>query len=487
MGINLVYAYILDDYIYYKKDPCKTFDMPDHDITKRLIIKNFNDIITDNNFDLCLGLASHNLRLFKCQDKIYGIGGQAEKIFVYNNHYSKTINQKYIDYHNHNHNIFINMNDTQIYNPNNYCPYYANGLHLYLFNNSHNLEYKLLNNNLPIISGIEKGRTDYIHRNSINEGLTTFDSISSILYHDGKYYLYQRANIDEHVRYIQYTTSIDLLSWTEFKLINEFPNINIHEHNYYYNNFFKMEGINNYIGILPCCYKNIAPVNSPRLRPEQYKLYYSSNCTDWFYIGVINNHYYYKSWIVNGEPIISSNRYYFYIEQNRFSYAYTIEDNKYSFLKFKLMSFPSRKIAMNFKTGKHGYINMQLKNSLNQIIDGYSFNEFKTIQENMNEFDYLISWNNTKSINYENIYIELEGINFHIYSINCLPLKLSNIDKMPINDITKKNEELHHTALRYNNQIIAINKSKDLSRNERKIQIIEIQRKIREIMDYLST
>ena len=40
----------------------------------------------------------------------------------------------------------------------------------------------------------------------------------------------------------------------------------------------------------------------------------------------------------------------------------------------------------------------------------------------MNEFEYTVSWNNleTISIPKEDLYIEIEGINFNFYSINCV-------------------------------------------------------------------
>ena len=435
---KIEYAFIFDNYIYYKED-LEDVDPLDKEITKRLEIINVFNIKNDNNYFLNIGIANHNFRLFRFNNNIYGIGGQAFGIRSYNRDLINTENNLYIDYHKES-NIFIDSSEygisslagDKIYNPNIISPYYANGLHLFIFNDIKNNLFELENNGLPILSGIIDGRHDghygTCNFNNIDvskNGLTVYDSQTSILYKDNKYYLYQRANICAGVRYIQYSTSEDLINWSEFNLLKINPEINHFEYNFYYSNFFKIKGVNNFIGILPC--EHIIDDYE-----YNYKLYYSNDCINWNYIGIIGEGKYYNNWIVVGEPIYFDNKYYFYIsnnedlsfeiyyfEKNRFSYVTYIEENLISKLEFKLMYFKEKNIKINFKTEDNGYIKIQLKDVNKNIIDGYSFDDFDIINENINEFEFDISWNNNNAIPAHNLYIEVEGINFNIYSINC--------------------------------------------------------------------
>lgn len=60
-----------------------------------------------------------------------------------------------------------------------------------------------------------------------------FDSYLSIVKKNDLYYLYLRANIAPGMRFIQYSTSKDLINWGEFKLINMDKKLN---GNYYFAN-----------------------------------------------------------------------------------------------------------------------------------------------------------------------------------------------------------------------------------------------------------
>ena len=120
-------------YIYYREDN-NINEKPDHEITKRYIIKDIFDLTDDEKFSINLGIANHNLRLFNINNNIYGVGGQSLGIANYNE-YTKTTNEKYIEFNNKN-DIFINSSDygindltgPKIFNPYIYCPYHANGL-----------------------------------------------------------------------------------------------------------------------------------------------------------------------------------------------------------------------------------------------------------------------------------------------------------------------------------------------------------------------
>jgi len=252
-----------------------------------------------------------------------------------------------------------------------------------------------------------------------------------ILKHN-KYYLYQRANMGAGVRFIQYTTSTNLIDWSDFNLINIYPNINIFDNNYYYNNFFSIKDIDIYIGLLPCNKKKADGSNN--YESTQYiELYYSKDCINWNYIGVLVEFEYYRDWLMLGQPILKHNKYYFYasdhrcrsiniysIEKNRFSSAYTIENDKISKINLKLIKLNEPLIKINFKTYSNIFIKIQLLNNNKQIIDNFSFNDFDIIKENLDDLDYTVSWKNNNNIPNNEIYIEIEGINFEIFLLNNL-------------------------------------------------------------------
>lgn len=421
-------------YIYYREDVKNP--QPEHQLTKRFIINNVFDIRDDGTFSLNLGIASHNFRLFDINNNIYGIGGQSLGIENYNE-FKNTTNTKYIEFNEKN-DIFINSHDYGInylaghkfFDPSIYCPYYANGLYLFDFNNDILTE---LNNKLPIVSGIKNGRHDghYGTSNSSNSGISVFDSTTNLLYNEKekKYFLYQRSNFGTGIRHIQYCTSPDLVGWSDFNLIEYNPPINLFENNIYYGNFFKLDGVNNYIGIIPFN-KKINDNYDGLDNYEYFNLYYSNDCIKWNYIGILDKHLYYKLWMVNGEPILFNNNYYFYfydtikdsiiiksLEKNRFSYAKSIE-NKLANILFKPTFIKNNKIIINFKT-HNGFIKIQLLDINKKVINNYSFDNFDIIYDARNEFNFPVSWNNDKNINIKDeIHIEISGINFEIFSIN---------------------------------------------------------------------
>lgn len=444
----LWYPFIYKDYLYYREDS-NILPHPEHELIKRFKFKSIYSFEHDDNYSLQIGIASHNFKLFEINNKTYGIGGQAVGSRVYKD-CLKTTNTKYINYHSSeiNKEGFINSNDfnvnpdssgCQLYNPKKQCPYYANGLHLFLFDNVCNNVYSVENNGLPIISGIHPGRHDghYGYCDNINiekskDGLAVFDSTTNILYNerDNKYYLYQRANIGLDARYIQYSTSSDLVNWSEFNLLKIDKSYNHFENNIYCGNFFKIPGVNNYICILPISYKN-SNVYTDIKKSETFNLYYSDDCVNWNYVGISNIHEYYKLWAVNSEPILYENKYIFYfsnhkkktidtysISLNRFSCVKTIEKDVVSTITIKLMKFDSKKITLNLKTHENGYIKVQLKDENNQILEGFSFSDFDTIQQNVDVFFYTLTWKTSETVPEEQIFIEIIGTNFNIYAIN---------------------------------------------------------------------
>ncbi len=445
---NLEYPFIFNNnnknYLYNRVDINGPII---RDYIERYIINDIDDIKEDLKYSIKLYGATHNFRFFNFNNKIYGIGGNLmkyEDYYIYD-----TLNQSnnFIEYNrrdclkffkNHATNKFkCNKASLNYYvsKPNIYCPFHGNGLYLFNFNNIDNNDF-IVSKKLPIINGFNEGRHDgfyeteypepFVNMEKSKNGISVFDSSTSVLYNkdDKKYYLYQRANMASGIRNVQYCTSYNLTDWSNFELLKLNPEKNYSTTNIYYNNMFSINGVNNYIGYLPY---NVVDEDN-----EILELYYSNDCILWNLIGVIHTHIYHKYWMVLGNPILKENKYYFYmsnyknssleiyfIEKNRFSCVSTINKDEISYLSFKLMRFIDNCIKINFKTFENGYIKIQLKNKNDFVIDGYSFNDFNLICENMNEFEYEVSWKDKSDIPKEDLHVEIEGMNFNIYSINC--------------------------------------------------------------------
>lgn len=126
----------------------------------------------------------------------------------------------------------------------------------------------------PIITVFDKGYTNAIR---LFGKSSEFDGHVNCLYHEEQdlYYLYLRANVAKGFRYIQYSTSKNLKTWSEFKLVN-LQDYNRRKDNYYTPCMFKYESI--FIGIIP--YFNID--NKCCL-----KIYKSENGVDWELLKII--------------------------------------------------------------------------------------------------------------------------------------------------------------------------------------------------------
>jgi hypothetical protein len=439
---QLCYPFIFNEkdktYLYYRADSNELY--PEHEITKRYIINNLFNIIDDDEFNLSLGIANHNFRLFNFNNLKYGIGGQSLLIGDYNS-FLKTNNPSFKNF---NDNVKFLQNDdyginnhygNKFIDPSIYCPYYANGLYLFIFEGD---DYKEVNK-LPIISGIKEGRydghygfCDNINLNASQKGLSVFDSNTSILYNENNenYYLYQRANIGNGIRNIQYCYSKDLINWSDFKLLDLKPKLNIFSFNIYRNNFFKLDDIDLFISILQVN-KKINSKYSGLDSIENYELYYSEDCINWTFIGILDTQEYYKKWLVLGAPIMTNNKYYFYssnfpdesieifcIPKNRFSYYTNNNKNLKSNINLKLLIVKSNMININMTIFEGGYLKVQLKDKNKNIIEGYSFDDFIKIEGFIDEYDYILKWNNNLELLDKEVYIEIEGINFNLYSIN---------------------------------------------------------------------
>ena len=431
---NIYYLSVCDNNIY-----CKMINnnmKPDNETTIRFNVSDPYNPVIDDTFSTSYGIASHNMYFFKDKyNNIKTLGGQHYGICSYKQFIN---NMNYNEYHK---NIkFIDSTEytitmggyDKIYDPTQISPYYANGLHLFEFNNN---KLEVMNNGLPIITGINPGRYDghYGHTNnrylnSCRNGLTVYDSEGSIVYNKKQnlYYLYHRANIGTGFRSIQYATSYDLINWSEYNIVNFGDSFNYFGCNMYYSNFFNMPNTDIYLAILPYIKKNSFDYSSTD-NIEYYQLYYSYDCSNFHYIGNIME-YNIKTLesysLSTNYPILFNNIMFFYIgeennepkiniytiEKDRFCYI-TNYDNTESIIELNELIFDSN-IMLNLDVEENGYVLIEILEDAN-----YSFNNFDIIK-NINSLEYIASWKGNTILPRKNLSLKIKLYNAKIYTIN---------------------------------------------------------------------
>lgn len=174
--------------------------------------------------------ASHNFcPIISPSNEYFGIGG------LHSN----------IKYHTKCHSIKnIKYKGKELRTPYEYHPCHCNGL--YLFKSKDLLNWSLVKKN-PIISGIHPGHTDN------RWGWSEYDAKISCFYSKilGKYVIYVRSNVATRIRWVQMATSVDLINWSPFKLLNVIPKFNIKKDNYYHMDVMEYPGTNLFIGLSP--------------------------------------------------------------------------------------------------------------------------------------------------------------------------------------------------------------------------------------------
>jgi len=528
-GHKIGYMSILDNFLYFRT-PSSGIQM-DCEKTKRYDISDPLNPVISNDFEVKNYVASHNLYFFKDkQNNIKCIGGQHRGI---RNIQVINPNKFFPEYHKSTPlvNSYINFTSSvmksyfmKIYDSSKPCPYYANGLHLFELKDNKTI---CLNNNMPILNGLNEGRCDGfygpydIERKSLQKsygGISVFDSMASVVYdkENDMYFLYQRANLLPGCRSIQYCTSKDLLKWSPFKLISFGPNFDYFQTNVYYSNFFKVDDTNFTVGILPFTYPNgssnllektnnlikkdsdvIIPsldniikndgnycqnptIHSNRLllarlvqnrttikslgktpilkrgsnvntkvnknnkivKPKPvikiqdtnvilyWSLVYSFDYCNFKYMGTVlklpsDVHSHPSSC---NHPYIFNNKMYFYVNlndtdtliiyslgKNRFSYI-TNEGKRHANVRTKLIHFENE-IFINFSKIDSGSLKIQLLDKDNNILPGFSFDDFDPVTSN-DSIEYKLSWKNVSVLPLANVKLEIQLLNANIYSLN---------------------------------------------------------------------
>ena len=295
------------------------------------IDKLFN--IKQLNINIDFENANHNIQFFNINNKLFAIGGQhlgslrlRHPFYTDNKYRSFLKNKNNIISWKENPSFFqdnyINKRNKWIINPYVHCNFYANGLYLFEFN-LNELNYKNIKNYVAtkIITGIENNRHDGYygtHPDKTKFGLSVFDSTNSIIYNKNKYILFCRANLERCIRYIQYSTSEDLKKWDGFKLLKLNPQPDLNNINIYQPNFFKLENIKGFFGVL-CISESQDKINDVNINkniPISVNLYYSIDGEEWFLKKNITNIFYHKQWVISGELILKDNDYLLLIHDN---------------------------------------------------------------------------------------------------------------------------------------------------------------------------
>ena len=168
--------------------------------------------------------------------------------------------------------------------------YRMNGLYLYESENGTNWK---LRQDTPIIGGLHAGTL------SMRNGYNEFDSNVCCLFWKklNKYFLYTRSNISNGKRFIQVTTSKNLIKWSEFELIQLTPQYDFSlKENYYSYNMIEVCNGNYLLAYLPCC--EYVDTNLSSVKNNKFEFYLSDdgiNFTRIFEKNVIGSRLYYPA------------------------------------------------------------------------------------------------------------------------------------------------------------------------------------------------
>ena len=395
------------------------------------------------NTQIILGSASHNLFILNNNNKFFAIGGQSGGIThlnLMNKNYNLDLSNNLL-IENKNKNI-DSKHYTKIFSPYKQNPINFNGIQLFKYYPNNN-NFQHLNNQLPILSGLHNGRNDgrfapkkiKIKRNiklTRNTGFSTYDSQLSLLFNpfDNHYYIYVRANLNDMVRYIQYAKSKNLINWSPYQLINIDSIKDHYLFNLYIPNFFKLDGINQFIGIIPIHNRKSrysTDNNKGKIEGElwHFHLLISKDAVNWIDLGNIISFPYHVVWIVTAAPIIIKNYFYFYFI-NYYSGHYQVfrmEKNRFTFIKFletknvifKNINFVD-KILIDVIIGSKGFLEAELLDENQKIIDGFSFSNFQKIYKKNGIIE--LKWKNTNLFPNNIKFLSIVASKTKIFSIN---------------------------------------------------------------------
>jgi len=400
----------------------------------------FRKIISDNYKCSIIfkgNSASHNFFVYHEKNKsspyynkFFGIGGKHNPKFVMDIHHPKDCvnNNQYIQIDcNEKQSEFLrgSKNKVTIVSPYTFSNCYANGL--YLFNSDNGLKFNV-NEKKSFLNGLDNDdKCDEYY------GFGVFDTLSSLVYFNDQYILYNRSNPKKCYRYIKYSISKDLVNWSKFKFIN-IESMSYNNYNVYAPNIKKFNNIlisistnieiknNNIIncGVLLLSSKDginwkkhdyIINFNIGKFKLNNNKTIHSlMNLTvHGEIINMNNNNYIYIHYIQSNKLV----RYKF--EHNRL--LYITNDNILLQSEFftKKITIYDNMININCIVEQEGFVKIEILDDNKIII--YKMEENDIIYKG-NYYDKKLTWNGNSYINNVNIHIHCIFKNAKIYSFS---------------------------------------------------------------------
>lgn len=123
---------------------------------------------------------------------------------------------------------------------------------LYLFQSTDGVKWEIMNDGQPIVTTRHPGYFSALHHWGDHASSSEFDSHLSCVWDGEKYILYVRKNIRWGIRFIQYTTSKDLINWAPYQEL-KLDKFDRTIENYY--SPVVMNYQNNFFGLIPFFYE----------------------------------------------------------------------------------------------------------------------------------------------------------------------------------------------------------------------------------------
>jgi hypothetical protein len=164
-------------------------------------------------------------------------------------------------------------------------------------------------------------------------------------------------------------------------------------------------------------------------KKETLTMFYSYDCINYYYLDVFIEHnidYLEQITMATNYPLTIDNKMFFYINNNNELSTYSLEKDRFFYLtnenvndsaeiKLNLIKIDGA-IMLDYKIENDGFIQVQLSDKNNNILQGYEYKNFENIMLN-ESFNYNLEWKNVSNIFNNEYYISIKFKNAKIFSI----------------------------------------------------------------------
>jgi hypothetical protein len=282
----------------------------------------------------------------------------------------------------------------------------------------------------------------------------------NITYWNNKYFAYFRLNTKMGGRQIHYTSSEDMINWDKFRLL-KIKGFDIDVDHMYHPNIFKYQNTKYVIALLKH--------HNTDMNRLSYDIVMSRDGINFKYISTLlsissdNIHvllshdgkhtsegdlYFLMNGLVEHNTKFKLYMFELFMEglQSVFhEYSCHMDELFYLTTDYdatcctKLIKVFDNKIILNYKCKEEGYIKVKLTDKYDNLIEGFNFTDFDTLNNNDYEIKEL-SWNNISEITYDYVKIHIHMFNSNIYSVsgefyehtnsfNCLLYKVNDLSR----------------------------------------------------------